>query len=97
MQKYTFDFDKESQDLWTLIMSFGKYKYAWLPMGLKCSPNIAQAIMESTLAGVIDTDVYIDAMGTFSKMESPCASSSRHLGWLRENGFQAMYTPQTSC
>ncbi len=47
MQFYTLKLDKESQDLCTTITPFGKYKYLSLPMGLKYSPDIAQAIMEN--------------------------------------------------
>jgi hypothetical protein len=36
-------------------------------MTLKCSPNIAQAIIESMLVGIKVVDVYIDAIGAFSK------------------------------
>ncbi len=37
-------------------------------MGLKCSPDIAQAVMESLLSDIEDADVYIDDVGAFSNI-----------------------------
>ena len=65
-----------------------KRKYARLLTGLKCSSDIPQAIMESTLTCIKDTNVYINDMGVFSKdWNHHVRLLADILCHLRENGF----------
>ncbi len=83
MQYYMFEFDKESQDLCTIVTPFGKYKYLRLPMGLKCSPDIAQAAMENVLSGIED-----EYVGAFSDdWDHHVNLIATILRRLHENGF----------
>ncbi len=83
-----FELDEESQDLCTIIMPFGKYKYLRLPMGLKCSPDIAQAAMEIVLSDIEDANVFIDDVGAFSNnWDHHVKLIATILRRLHENGF----------
>jgi hypothetical protein len=85
MQYYTFELDKESQDLLTIITPFFKYKYLRLLMGLKCSPDITQAAMENVLSDIKDANVYIDDVGTFfSDWNHHVNLLATILRWLRK-------------
>jgi hypothetical protein len=88
VQYYTFELDKESQDLCTIITPFGKYKYSRLPIGLKCSPDIVQAAMKNVLSDIKDANVYINYVGAFSNNWDHHVNLLATILWqLRENGF----------
>ncbi|KAL7523269.1 hypothetical protein ACHAXR_000102, partial [Thalassiosira sp. AJA248-18] len=71
-----------------LPVPFGMYKYLRLPMGLKCSPDFAQAAMQNVLRGIEDSKVYIDDIGAFSQdWDSHVKLVDEILRRLRENGF----------
>jgi hypothetical protein len=83
-----FELDKESQDLCTTVTPFGKYKYLRLPMGLKCSPDIAQADMENLLSDIEDAGIYIDDVGAFYNDWDHHVNLIATILWrLHENGF----------
>ncbi len=83
-----FQLDEESQGLCTIVTPFGKYKYLRLPMGLKCSPDIAQAAMKNVLSGIEDADIYIDDVGAFSDNWDHHVDLIATILWrLHENGF----------
>jgi len=57
-------------------------------MGLKCSPDIAQSIMESVLSCIDDVDIYIDNFDAFSKdWDHHVQLLVTILCHLHENGF----------
>jgi hypothetical protein len=88
MQYCTFELNEESKDLCIIYTLFGKFEYSRLPMGLKCSPDFTQEVMESIFWDVAEVEVYIDDIGVFSD------SWDQHLAVLcivlqkpQENGF----------
>jgi hypothetical protein len=59
-----------------------------LPIGLKRSPDIAQAAMENELSDIKDANVYIDDVGAFSSdWDHHVNLLATILRQLRENGF----------
>ena len=88
MQYYTFELDKESKKLCTIVTPFGAYCYNRVPMGLKISPGYAQARMEEVLRGLDDVECYIDDIGVFSTAwEGHMSTLGNVLQRLEQHGF----------
>eukprot|EP00957_Ditylum_brightwellii_P157856 12015556-Ditylum_brightwellii.AAC.1 len=61
---YTLELDKESKELCTIVIPFGKFQYYRMAMELKMVPGVAQAIIEEILHGK-DLETYLDDVGIF--------------------------------
>ena len=87
-QFYTFELDEQSKELCVIVTPFGKFRYNWLPMGLKQSPDFAQEIMEDVLCDIEECDCYIDDVGCFdSSWDLHLQTLKRVLTRLSDNGF----------
>jgi hypothetical protein len=65
-----------------------KFKYNRLPIGLKCSPDYAQEVMENIFQDVEDAEVYIGNIGAFShSLDGHIALLRTILTKLQDNGF----------
>ena len=88
MQCHTFELDSSSQELCTICTPFGNYRYNRLPMGVSCSPDVAQEIMEDLFRSLDQTDVYIDDVGVFDdSWEKHLASLDKVLTILQDSNF----------
>ena len=62
MMFYCFRLDAASQHICVISLEEGNYAYTRLPMGVKISPDVAQAHMTDMLQG-ITCSVYMDDVG----------------------------------
>jgi hypothetical protein len=60
MGYYHIPLDEYSQKLCTTILPWGKYRYRRLPMGIKNSPDIFQAVINDLLGDLDFAQVYLD-------------------------------------
>jgi putative transposase len=59
---YHIPLDEYSQKLCTTILPWGKYRYKRLPMGIKTSPDIFQAVINDLLGDLDFAQVHLDAI-----------------------------------
>jgi transposase InsO family protein len=60
MGYYHIPLDEYSQKLCTTILPWGKYRYKRLPMGIKNSPDVFQAVINDLLGDLDFVQVYLD-------------------------------------
>src|SRR6056300_1082102 len=79
---------EEAKNLCAIVTPFGNYCYTRLPMGVKQSPDIAQAHIESLLSDCEECNVYIDDVGIFSNdWDTHMQCLRKILQKLQDHGF----------
>ncbi|KAL7471394.1 hypothetical protein ACHAXS_011683 [Conticribra weissflogii] len=63
MQYHKYELSKPSKELCVIVTTYGKYKYKQLLIGLKCSPDFAQQVMEEVLHDIDNTGIYLEDIG----------------------------------
>ena len=91
MGYYHIPLDEHTQDLCTTVVPWGKYKYLRLPMGIKNSPDIFQAVMAEILGDLAYVRVYLDdiLLTTSDSYEDHLVKLSTVLERLQQYGFRA--------
>lgn len=56
---------KESKELATIVMPYGKFQYSRMAMSLKPLPNFAQSLLKQVLVD-LDVSIFIDNIAIFS-------------------------------
>ena len=89
MMYYALELDDESKELCTIVTPYGKFAYQRMAMGLKTSPDEAQAIIEEVLRG-LDLEAYIDDIGIFTNgsYEEHIKAIQAVLTRLQDAGFR---------
>lgn len=88
MMYHTFELDELSQELTTIITTYGKFSYCQMGMGLKIEADKCEAIIKEVLWD-LDVDVYIDDIAICgNNYDEHMDKVKQVLKWLDENGFR---------
>ena len=67
MEYYTIRLDPDAQKICTIVLSWGKYSYMCLPMGIAGSPDIFQEKMSGLMESLEFVRTYLDDLPTLTK------------------------------
>ena len=99
MGYYTLRLDPHSQDICTIILPWGKYKYKRLPMGMSCSPDIFQDKMSELFEDLEYARTYIDDLLCLSKssLKDHLSKLETMLIRLRQKGLKINAKKSSFC